>query len=418
MPAVRRVIDISIVMPSLNQAPFIERAVRSVLEQSVAALELVVMDGGSTDGTSAVLTRLRDEFGSRLRWYVEHDDGPAQAINRAVRHADGRILGWLNSDDEYAPGAIERALRRFAEEPWQVMLYGEAEHVDVDGRFIERYPSLRPDGLVERFRDGCFICQPSVFVRRFAWEQLGGLDESLRASFDFDLWVRLFDRFPMRIGFIEEVQARSRLHAGGITQRYRERVAREGIRLLARHFGSAPGHWLQTCFDDLLAAHPFHSGIDEPRVHFSALLDELGGQIDPDDRAFIASSLQQDVRLDLASECVAVDVSPDGWAPRVLELRYRQPPGGPMRLRLRGRLAAPDGRTQRLQPDGCGAGRSIEAPPGDVELDWNLPACDMTCEHRLQVVCDAPFIPAECESGSQDRRELAFRVLGVEVVPG
>src|SRR5438046_412946 len=83
-------------------------AIRNVLEQDYQPLELVVVDGGSTDETLLRLEALLAVFGSRLRWVSEKDSGPANAINKALKMARGKIIGWLNSDDLYAPGAVSR----------------------------------------------------------------------------------------------------------------------------------------------------------------------------------------------------------------------------------------------------------------------------------------------------------------------
>jgi len=89
---------VSIVMPSLNQAAFIAAAVESVLSQSYPQLELIVGDGGSTDGTQAWLAQ-RQTQDARLRWFSEPDSGPADALNKLLRQAKGTLIGWLNSDD-------------------------------------------------------------------------------------------------------------------------------------------------------------------------------------------------------------------------------------------------------------------------------------------------------------------------------
>ena len=126
-----KAVDVSVVMPSLNQAEYIERSIRSVLDQETeASLELIVMDGGSKDGTLEILSRLAVEAQGRLRWYSEADHGPAHAVNKAMAKASGEIIGWLNADDLYTPGAIQRAVKAMQENPQWYMLYGQGEHID------------------------------------------------------------------------------------------------------------------------------------------------------------------------------------------------------------------------------------------------------------------------------------------------
>jgi len=233
---------VSIVMPSLNQAEFIPQAVASVLEQSWRNLELIVADGGSTDGSLQWL-RERQASDGRLRVYSGPDTGPAQALNQALQRARGTVIGWLNSDDVYLPGAVDRAVQAFRQHPEWLMVYGHGQHIDAGGKVIELYPSKPADTPAAEFEFGCFICQPSVFFQRSLYVLLGRLDECLKTAFDFDYWLRAFTRVPERIGFIDALQARSRLHAECITLRLRSRATAEGMLCIKRHLGVVAPHW-------------------------------------------------------------------------------------------------------------------------------------------------------------------------------
>lgn len=239
---------VSIVMPSYNQAAFIEAALDSVLSQDWPRLELIVQDGQSTDGTQELLARYA-ERDARIRWWTEVDEGPADAINRALRRVRGTVIGWLNSDDCYTPGALKRAVEAFDRHPEWAMVYGEGEHIDANGNALGRYPTQPPNAA--DFEQGCCICQPTVFFKRTMWLLLGQLDTQLGAAFDFDYWLRAFEAFPDRIGYLQTLQACSRLHEGCITRNQRRRVALEAMKVLARHQGSAPGHWLLTYQEEL-----------------------------------------------------------------------------------------------------------------------------------------------------------------------
>ncbi|WP_157497863.1 glycosyltransferase family 2 protein [Gilvimarinus chinensis] len=242
---------VSIVMPSFNQAEFIEASIGSVLEQDYPRLELIVADGGSTDTTVDVLKRIQAQDG-RLRWFSEPDKGPANAINKALARVRGTLIGWLNSDDLYTPGAVGRAVTALTGPENYVMAYGQGIHVDENGKELSRYPTLPPSAPYNRFAQGCYICQPTMFFTRTAHQLLGPLDESIKTAFDFEYWLRAFKAFSGRIGFVDEVQACSRLHDGCITLNMRYWVALEGLQVLHRHLGNAPGHWLLTYFLELL----------------------------------------------------------------------------------------------------------------------------------------------------------------------
>lgn len=259
---------ISVVMPSWNQAQFVEASIDSVLGQNYPNVELIVADGGSNDGTVEILKR-RQAGDSRLRWFSRRDRGPAHALNDAMGLVRGTVIGWLNSDDLYTPGAISRAMAALGENPKMLMVYGHGRHVDGNGASLDDYPTLPPDTPIATFKQGCFICQPTMFFRRTAHVLLGSLDEQLKASFDFEYWLRAFSAFPDRIGFIDTVQACSRLHEDCITMRLRRTVALEGMKVLARHLGCAPKEWLLTYVDELVAGDPDAIRSDDMRQHLN-----------------------------------------------------------------------------------------------------------------------------------------------------
>lgn len=242
---------ISIVMPSFNQAEFIEAAIASVLNQDYSRLELIVADGGSTDGTVEILQRIQAR-NNRLLWVSEPDTGPANAINKALACTRGTLIGWLNSDDLYTPGAVARAVTALTGPENYALVYGHGMHIEALGNELNRYPTLPPDTPYNRFTNGCFICQPTVFFTRAAHHLLGPLDESIKTAFDFEYWLRAFKAFAGRIGFVDEVQACSRLHDSCITLNMRYWVAIDGLQVLHRHMGTAPGHWLLTYFTELI----------------------------------------------------------------------------------------------------------------------------------------------------------------------
>ncbi len=423
MPPIAGEPVVSVVMPTLNQADFIAESVESVMTQGVERLELIVSDGGSSDGTLGVLAGLTEKFGGRLRWYSAPDSGPADAVNAAVARARAPIIGWLNSDDLYAPGAVRRALSYLESRPADVMVHGESEHVDLHGRRIGRYPSRGPDTPLAEFADGCHVCQPSAFFRREAFDALGGLDTSLKAAFDFDLWLRLFKAFPGRYGYIGEVQAFSRLHAGAITLRMRERVTLEGIEVVGRHLGAAPLHWLLTHAEELVADHPFRTPGEDLPSHLRNLLQRVSHRLQPDAAAQLEHFLANHQGLALMAPGFAVGVHADGWAPTTLDLRLRQPgAGGPAPValvRLHCRHASPAGGPLELFVMTPGEGGCTQEVPRPGPFLLELPVEDRRAEANLVfriVAQGGAFVPAQVEPDSTDERRLAFRVEGAELV--
>jgi len=204
---------VSIVTPSLNQGAFIEDTVLSVLAQDHTPLEYVVIDGGSKDETLEVLERHR----SRLRFVSEPDEGQAAAINNGFRLTRGQILAWLNSDDTYEPGAVSAAVALLRERPELMLVYGDATLVDIQGREIGPCSNVEPFDLDRLVHHLDFIVQPAAFFRREAFEAVGGLDESLHWSMDYDLWLKIALRFP--VAYLPRKLARYRWTGANKTSR-------------------------------------------------------------------------------------------------------------------------------------------------------------------------------------------------------
>lgn len=225
---------VTIVTPSLNQARFIERTILSVLEQDYEPIEYVVRDGGSTDGTAAILKRYAD----RVRVVVEPDAGQADAIDRGLREARGDVVAWLNSDDVYEPGAVATAVEYLRTHPECALVYGDASYIDADGQRIGRYPTGAPTGLSA----GCVVCQPAAFMRRDAVAAVGFLDTRLQFCMDYDLWLRLRARRP--VAHLPVLLAGSRLHAGAKSAASRLAFMREVVQMTHARLGRAPLFYL------------------------------------------------------------------------------------------------------------------------------------------------------------------------------
>jgi glycosyltransferase involved in cell wall biosynthesis len=193
---------ISVVTPSFNQAVFLERTLRSVLDQNYPALEYIVQDGGSTDGSVELLRR----YAGRLkRWESGPDGGQADAINRGFRHAAGEILAYLNSDDLLLPGSLAYVASYFARHPEADVVYGHRVVVDEDDRETARWVLPPHDDDFLAWDD--YVPQETMFWRRRAWERVGArMDDRFQFALDWDLLLRFresgarFARLPRFAG--------------------------------------------------------------------------------------------------------------------------------------------------------------------------------------------------------------------------
>ncbi len=225
---------VTVVTPSFNHARFIEATIRSVLEQDYPAIEYIIVDGGSTDGTREVIER----YAPRLAWWVsEPDRGQTDAINKGFARARGDVLAWLNSDDIFYPGAVSAAVAALNAHPEAAMVYGDADYINEAGRVIGRFPAAQTD--YARLRRGyVHIPQQAAFWRASLWRQVGPLDPSFYFAMDYDLWVRLAALAPL-IYVPGRPWAGFRLHADAKTLAADDRCWPEMLRV-HRRLGGGP----------------------------------------------------------------------------------------------------------------------------------------------------------------------------------
>jgi glycosyltransferase involved in cell wall biosynthesis len=219
---------VSVVTPSLNQGRFIEETIRSVLEQDYPRVEYVVVDGGSTDETLAILRRHPS-----VRWVSEPDRGQADAIAKGFRISSGEILAWLNSDDLYLPGAISAAVEAFRRERCG-LVYGAWRQIDELGETIRDVP-VKPWDYPMLLERANFVAQPAAFFTREAYETVGGIDARYRYAMDLDLWMRIGARYP--VGRVERTLAAFRIHPESKSVAQYDAFAREVVRASRRSGG-------------------------------------------------------------------------------------------------------------------------------------------------------------------------------------
>jgi len=193
--------SIAIVTPSYQQGAYLERTIRSVIEQEYPRLEYVVQDGGSTDGSVAIIERYADRLAA---WSSGPDDGQADAVTVGLARTSGEIMAWLNSDDLLLPGTLAYVAAYFRDHPDVDVIYGHRVVINPQGLEIGRWvlPTHRASAIC--WVD--YIPQETMFWRRSIWEAVGGLDTSFGFALDWELIVRFaeagarFVRVPRFLG--------------------------------------------------------------------------------------------------------------------------------------------------------------------------------------------------------------------------
>jgi glycosyltransferase involved in cell wall biosynthesis len=260
---------VSVVTPSFQQGPFIERTLESVRLQNQGDLEgrieHIVMDGGSTDGTVQILERWRD----RITFRSGPDRGQTAAINAGLAMASGEILAYLNSDDIYYPGAVAAAMEVFAADPSIDVVYGNGDHIDAEDRVLGAYPT--EEWALERLKRTCFLCQPAVFVRRRVLDRFGPLDASLHYCMDYEYWLRL-GLGGARFAHLPVTLAGSRLHGATKTGRRQVEVHTEINGMLTKQLGAVPDTWFWSYAHALLGRRGIRPGTSYAYLPCAALL--------------------------------------------------------------------------------------------------------------------------------------------------
>jgi len=225
---------ISIVTPSLNQGPYIERTILSVLGQrGDFDLEFIVMDGGSTDGTLDIVKK----YESDLTLVTGKDSGQSDAINKGFAMASGDIFAWLNSDDTYESGALSLVAENYKNTPFQ-WCFGNCRNIDSRDNeirtFITRYKIFESKRYsYKRLLSKDFIPQPATFFTRDAFKETGPIDVHLHFAMDYDYWLRLGKKYnPL---YINRFLSRFRWHDESKNGAQYRNAAREAYRTARKH---------------------------------------------------------------------------------------------------------------------------------------------------------------------------------------
>lgn len=221
---------ISVIVPSYNQGHYLGLTLASIVEQQYPNLELVVMDGGSTDNSVEVIQHYERSI---TYWQSQKDGGQTAALVDGFRRSSGDIQCWLNSDDLHFPYTLHEVARYFDEHPAVDAVYGDTAWVDANGVELRKQREIGFYRFLWMYTYN-YIPGMSMFWRRAIYEQAGGLDASFNLAMDADLWIRMAD-----IGRIEHVRrlwSMMRYYPEQKNVRLRERSDQEDLRIRSRYW--------------------------------------------------------------------------------------------------------------------------------------------------------------------------------------
>lgn len=205
---------ISIVIPSFNTVDYIERSIRSVVEQDYPNVELFIKDGGSTDGTIEIIKYYADRYPKKIKWVSAKDRGQADAINLGMKKVNGDILAYLNSDDAYKKGTLQTVAEYFLKNPKVMWAYGKADIIDWDDKEIRKWITEYKNFWLRNYSYTTllilnYISQMACFWRKEAAKNTGEFDTSQHYVMDYDYWLRLGKNY--KAGVIDEYLASFRI---------------------------------------------------------------------------------------------------------------------------------------------------------------------------------------------------------------
>jgi len=187
---------ISIVIPSYNKVDYIEETLKSIVSQKYPNLEVIIQDGGSTDGTLEIIKRYLDKYPNIFILESKKDNGQVDAINKGLKKATGDILTFINADDYYLKDALSSVGKYFLKRPNTLWLAGKGEVMDAKGNIKWNSSTNYKNFLLRKNKYHLllmvnYLMQPSVFLSKEVYEKYGPFTGTKKFVMEYDLWLKI-----------------------------------------------------------------------------------------------------------------------------------------------------------------------------------------------------------------------------------
>lgn len=239
---------VSIIVAAYNAARYLSAAINSVLTQTYADWEIIVIDDGSTDGTSSVVRSYSPKLGAQLRYVYQANRGVSAARNRGIREARGEFVAILDADDVWLPARLARGVAVMDSSPRVGLVHSRIARINSDGTIFDYlvFPARYQSGMiaVDLYTRRANILSATVLLRKRCLNDVGNFDETMHTCEDRDLWFRLAEHYE--VAYIDEILAHYRVNTGGATSDP-DRMLKGQLFFVRKHYKRGSCGWVALC---------------------------------------------------------------------------------------------------------------------------------------------------------------------------
>lgn len=229
---------ISIVIPSFNKSKYISKTLDSIFHQKYSNYEVVIQDGGSTDGTVAILKKYAKRYPGKMIWESKKDKGQLEAVNLGIKKTNGDIVTFINADDYYNPRTFEFVAKAFIKEPKKLWFVGKGVVINEKNLEIAKPVTMYKNFLMlmSKYRFLLitnYLMQPSVFITKKAYKKYGPFRGTQKFIMEYDMWLRL-GKIEMPV-IINKVLSRFRIESSTKTKTMFNEILKEDEKIFRMH---------------------------------------------------------------------------------------------------------------------------------------------------------------------------------------